>query len=70
MTTEERISSFEEHDRKRFEEFASKFPEDIGRLYASYKVLKTQDRWTPEYLNGYLAVISDLIIIKEGHWGS
>ncbi len=48
-------------------EYGDKYPDDIGKLYDSYKKLKTQD-WSEDFLNGYLAVIHNLIIIKKGHW--
>ncbi len=48
-------------------EFADKYPDDIGKLYTSYKKLKIQNL-SEDFLKGYLAVIHDLIIIKKGHW--
>lgn len=62
---------------KEMEEFAKKYPKDIGKLYKSYKRLKDQKRfddetlpfWADDILTGYLLCIGDLIIIKKGHWG-
>lgn len=65
---EERLKNMEKHFFEKVEEFAKKYPKDIGRLYESYKTLKTQKK-SEDYLNGYLGTISDLIIIKQGHWG-
>lgn len=54
---------------KEMEDFAIKYPDDIGRLYTSYKTLyKQTEAWEKPFLNGYLSAISDLIIIKKGHW--
>lgn len=60
---------------KEFEEYSIKYPEDIGRLYNSYKALCLQKNgeknyWSEEFLKGYLSTITDLIIIKKGHWGN
>ena len=57
-----------EQSEKEMKDFAKRYPKDIGRLYNSYKVLKTQSVWTDEFLKGYLSCIGDLIIIKRGHW--
>jgi hypothetical protein len=64
MTTEERIEQFKRLEIERFEEAAEKYP-DIKILWNDYNKLKTQPQWTEEFLNGYLACISDLIIVKK-----
>ncbi len=61
------LKKLEEDTIKRFEEAAIKWPNDIGLLYDSYISLKEQS-WSEDFLKGYLATISDLIIIKEKHW--
>lgn len=63
------LKKLEEKAIKEMEEFALKYPEDIGCLYDSYKVLITQtSTWEKPFLEGYLACISDLIILKKGRW--
>lgn len=62
------IKKLEEDSIKELEEFAKKYPKDIGRLYDSYKTLLKQEYWTNDFLKGYLSTIYDLIIIKKKHW--
>lgn len=69
MLTLEKLKKLEESGIKKIEEFAINYPNDIGRLYNSYKILQTQSRWSKEFLDGYLSTINDLILIKQGHWG-
>ena len=71
---EKRFASMEKSFFDDVEKFAKKYPEDIGRLYDSYLKLKEQKKTVfqssnDDFLSGYLATISDLIIIKKGHWG-
>lgn len=61
------LKKIEEAAKKEMEEFALKYPKDIGLLYSSYTELLKQN-WSEEFLKGYLSCISDLIIIKKGHW--
>jgi hypothetical protein len=63
------LKKLEDTSTKELEEFSKKYPEDIGRLYDSYKTLQTQT-WSKDFLNGYLSAISDLIIIKKEYWGT
>jgi len=68
------IASMEKHFFTEVEKFAKKYPKDIGRLYDSYLKLKEQKKTAlqscnDDFLSGYLSAISDLIIIKKGHWG-
>lgn len=63
------LKKLEESSIKELEDFAKKYPKDIGCLYESYKTLLNQTRWSKDFLDGYLAAISDLIIIKKDHWG-
>lgn len=63
------LKKLEESALKEMEEFAQKYPKDIGCLYDSYKVLITQTKtWEKPFLEGYLACVSDLIILKKGLW--
>lgn len=64
MTTEDRIKQLENASIKRLEEAAEKYP-DIKILLDDYNSLKKEPRWTVEFLDGYLACISDLIIVKK-----
>ena len=61
---ENKLKRMEEDSYKRMEEYASKY-KDIGMLWESYKNLKVQERWSKDFLDGYLATISDLIFIKK-----
>lgn len=64
MTREERIKQLENSSIKRFEEAAEKYP-DIRILWDDYNKLLKEPRWTKEFLDGYSACISDLIIVKQ-----
>lgn len=71
MTTfeEERLERMAKRFDKEMQEFAEKYPLDIGRLYDSYLKIRDQNMFSSEFRQGYLGAISDLIIIKQGHWG-
>lgn len=62
-----KFESMDNHFFMEVEEYANMYPKDVGRLYESYKTLKKQGR-DHKYLDGYLGAISDLVIIKKGHW--
>jgi len=68
LRREQTIQNIVKHGEAELEKFARDYPNDIGRLYESYKKLKTQS-WSEDFLRGYLGAITDLIIIKKGHWG-
>lgn len=65
------VKILEAHELKHYKEFSEKYPEDVGLLYNSYiNELTKQEHFSEEFLKGYLSCISDLIIIKKGHWGN
>ena len=65
MPTEEQLNGMEESFQKALQEAADKHP-DIAILLSGYnKISKQEGKWTSEFLNGYLACISDLTIIKK-----
>ena len=61
---EERIAQLNASFNKRMEEAASQYP-DIKILLESHVALKNQPQWSESFLSGYLACISDLIIMKK-----
>lgn len=61
---EERMNQLNASFDKMMEEAASKYP-DIKELLESHVALKKQPQWSESFLEGYLACISDLIIIKK-----
>jgi len=65
---EDILKRIEQEGFNELEKYAREYPEDIGRLYDSYKELSTQ-KWFNGNLQGYLFCINDLIIIKKGLWG-
>lgn len=68
VNTKKIIKALEKQAIKEYNHYAKKYPKDIGLLYDSYKALKKQE-FSSDFLEGYLATISDLIIIRKGHWG-
>ncbi len=66
MKKEDRIKQLSEATMKMFEESAKKYP-DVKILLDDYSILKKEEnsRFTPEFLDGYLSCISDLIITKK-----
>lgn len=64
---DERAIQLRESSIRFMDEMAKKY-EEVGLLYGSHKILSCQDH-SPDFLEGYMAAISDLIIIKKGHWG-
>lgn len=54
---------------KRFEEAGKKWPNDVGLLWKTYIELLKQ-KWSEDFLKGYEATISDLILIKENKWNN
>lgn len=63
--TEELLKKMDDSFKKTLQEAADKHP-DIAILLSDYNKISKQDgKWTPEFLNGYLACISDLTIIKK-----
>ena len=67
ISRKERIKCLIEGEKKEIEEFAKKYPKDIGRLYSSYKQMQSKKDKSKVHLHGYYAAICDLIIIKKGY---
>lgn len=61
---EERIKQLNASFNKRMEEAAVQYP-DIKMLLESHAALKKQPQWSESFLEGYLACISDLILMKK-----
>ena len=64
MDNKERMEQLNASHLKNLEENAEKYP-DIKKLLDDYKTLQTQERWTKDFLDGYLSCISDLTFIKR-----
>lgn len=61
---EERKKQLNASFDRRMEEAAAKYP-DIKILLSDLEKLKTQPQWSESFLEGYLACISDLVLIKK-----
>lgn len=61
---EERMNSLNASFDKRMEEAAAQYT-DIKILLESHVALKKQPQWSESFLEGYMACISDLIIMKK-----
>ena len=60
----ERLANIEALFWKNLEENAIKYP-DIADLVNSFYELRKQGTWSKEFLDGYLACISDLTFAKK-----
>ena len=63
LTDKERIKRIKAHFEAEMEKNANKH-KDTKLLLESYKILTTQ-KWPKQFLSGYLAGISDLLLIKK-----
>lgn len=61
---ENRIKSIEKSYSEHLEEYGEKYP-DIRILVDNYNKFKKENTFSKEFLDGYLATITDLIYIKK-----
>jgi hypothetical protein len=64
---DERVSKIQAQMMENLEENAKKYP-DIADLLNSYYELRKQGIWTQDFLDGYLACISDLTFTKKRNY--
>ncbi len=62
--SKDRIESIMNSHTEHLEKMADEYP-DVKILLDSYKKLLTQNRWSKDFLDGYLSCISDLTFVKR-----
>ena len=63
MNKIDRIKSINDHYERELQDSANKHP-DIKDLLSEYNAISKQ-KWSEDFLKGYMACISDLMIIKK-----